>query len=223
MIPIFCVNLERAKERKELIQKKWIDQLGFKITFWNGYDRRHIENNKFVYQYDKNLAIQNLKRELNAGEIACSTSFCMLYQHILDNNYEEAIIMEDDVSPLIENKKDLFETIREGKKEFPESEMILLHKPYKPHEITVKKQYTSKCGKSSWGNQLFFVKKSAVIKAYNILKLMFLPADHPQLLLSKQQIVTVSNKGLCSHHWNGDMATTYIGNDLRSTKRKFIP
>ena len=222
MIPIFCVNLERAKERKHSIQKQWIDKIGLDIIFWKAYDRRDIEQNIYLYPYDKDLTIQNLKRELSSGEIACSTSFCMLYEHILDNNYDEVIIMEDDIFPLINNKHELFDTITEGKKEFNSSEMILLHKPSKPHRITIKKKYTSMCSKSSWGNQLFFVKKSAVIKAYNILKPMFFPADYPQRALSRHQIVTASNNPICGHY-GGEFSTTYIGNDLRNSRRNFIP
>jgi glycosyl transferase family 25 len=223
MIPIFCINLDRATERKELIQKEWIDELGLDITFWKAYDRRDIEKKIYPYPYNKDLPIKNLKRELSSGEIACATSFCLLYEHILNNNYEEVVIMEDDIFPLINNKQQLFDTITEGKKEFPSAEMILLHKPRIPHEITIQKVYTSMCKKSSWGNQLFFIKKSSVIKAYDILKPMWFPADHPQRLLCNQQIVTVSNNGLCGHHWYGEYSTTYIGTDIRkNVHRKFI-
>ena len=70
--------------------------------------------------------------------------------------------------------------------------------------------------------ELFFVKKSAVIKAYNILKPMFFPADYPQRALSRHQIVTASNNPICGHY-GGEFSTTYIGNDLRNSRRNFIP
>lgn len=54
-IPIYCINLERAVERKHNIEKTWINGLGLQINFWKAYDRRDIENNKFIYPYDKNL------------------------------------------------------------------------------------------------------------------------------------------------------------------------
>lgn len=221
-IPIFCINLERAKERREKIEKEWINKIGLDIIFWKAYDRRDIEKGIYPYIYNKDLTIKNLKRELNSGEIACSTSFCMLYEHILNSNYDEAIIMEDDIFPLISHKQELFDTITEGKKEFNLSEIILLHKPPRPHMITTKKKYTSMCNKSGWGSQLFFIRRTAIIKAYNILKPMFFPSDYPQRVLSKQGIVTVSNNPLCGHHWGGEFATTYIGNDLRNSRRKFI-
>jgi hypothetical protein len=218
-IPIFCVNLERATERKELITKKWIDELGLDITFWKAYDRRDIDNNKFIYPYHKELTVKFMGRELNNGEIACATSFCMLYEHILENNYEEVIIMEDDIIPLINNKIEMFSTIGAGKIEFPSSELILLHRPHKPHQITVKKQYTSLCQICHWGNQLFYVNKTGLQKIYSILKNMYYVADYPQKSICKDETVIASNKGLCDHNWNGINATTYIG---RNKRRNFI-
>ena len=123
-IPIFCINLERATERKEYIQKEWIDKLGFDITFWKAYDRRNIEQNKIIYPYDKNLTIKTIGRELNTGEIACSTSFCMLYEHCLNNNINEILIIEDDAIPINDTKK-VFEYISAGKQEFPNSHIFL--------------------------------------------------------------------------------------------------
>jgi GR25 family glycosyltransferase involved in LPS biosynthesis len=228
-IPIFCINLDRAKERKKLIQKKWIDELGFEITFWNSYDRRDIENNKFIYKYDKSLSISLLKRELNCGEIACATSFCMLYEYILNNNIKEVIIMEDDVTPLVSDKNEVFHYINQGKLEFPKAELMLMHNLHS-HQMknsdkiyTSQKKYFSKCLKAPYGNQFFYSNKNTIQKLYQILKTMNMPADWAQQILIKNGAeVIISNKPLCFHHWNGHLSTTYIGNELRNTKRRFI-
>jgi GR25 family glycosyltransferase involved in LPS biosynthesis len=221
-IPIFCLNLERATERKEYIQKEWIDKLGFNINFWKSYDRRDIENNNYIYQYNKELAKQNFGRELSYGEIACATTFCMLYEYLLNNSYEEAIIMEDDIIPLISDKKELFHTIDQGKTEFPLSELMLLHKSRNPHNVSIKREYHSLCKRPCWGNQLFYINKAGLIKTHNILKTMSCPADAPQRVLAQLDIVIASNKPLCDHHWSGRDSTTYIGNSFRRTSRKFI-
>jgi len=229
-IPIFCINLDRAKERKKLIQKKWIDELGFEITFWNGYDRRDIENNKFIYKYDKSLSIGLLKRELNCGEIACATSFCMLYEYILNNNIKEAIIMEDDVSPVIFHRSEVFDYINQGKLEFSKSELMLMHNLH-PRQMkdsnkiyTNPKKYFSKCLQAPYGNQFFYANKHTIEKLYEILISMSMPADWAQQILIRNGAeVIISNKPLCYHDWDGNLSTTYIGNELRNTKRKFIP
>jgi GR25 family glycosyltransferase involved in LPS biosynthesis len=226
MIPIFCINLERATERKAFIQKEWIDKLGFDIKFWNGYDRRDIENNKFVYSYNKEAAIKIMDRELSHGEIACATSFCMLYDHLLKNNYDEVIIMEDDASPLINDKYILFKTIEYGKKEYPESNFMLLHgkNPSIKTQKTISKQkYFSEIMPIPWGNILIYLDNIAIKKTYATLKEMICPADYPQRMLSanKELNVIVVNNSLCKHNTN----KTYIGNDLRFIKniRDFIP
>ena len=221
-IPIFCLNLERATERKEYIQKEWIDKLGFNINFWKSYDRRDIENNNYIYQYNKELAEQNFGRELSYGEIACATTFCMLYEYLLNNYYEEAIIMEDDIIPLISDKKELFHTIDQGKIEFPLSELMLLHRSRNPHGVSIKREYHSLCKSPCWGNQLFYINKAGLIKTHNILKTMSCPADAPQRVLAQLDIVIASNKPLCDHRWTGGDSTTYIGNSFRGTSRKFI-
>jgi hypothetical protein len=227
-IPIFCINLERAKERKENIEKQWIKELGFDINFWKAYDRRDIANNKFIYQYSKEEAISFFGRELNNGEIACATSFCMLHEYLLNNDYNEAIIMEDDIIPLIENKEELFNKVKQGKIEFPESEMMIFHKypfsdPVQLEKIySNKKEHFSMCEESPWGNQLFYVNKNAILKLYNMLKIIKTPADFPQHSISKECKLIISNEPLCHHYWGGPNSTTYIGNDIRNTFRVFI-
>jgi GR25 family glycosyltransferase involved in LPS biosynthesis len=217
MIPIFCINLERATERREHIQKEWIDKLGLDITFWKAYDRRDIEQNKYVYIYKKQLAIKEFGRELNNGEIACATSFCMLYKHILENGYEEVVIMEDDISPLINDKQELLFILEQRNIEFPSSQVMFMGadrdkcKPCKL--ISIQNKHTSLCFDTWWGNQLFYIKKSAINRVYNILKTMAFPADYPQRILCKKNIVVASNKFLCVH--DGRYSNTYVGNDIR--------
>lgn len=227
MIPIFCINLPRAIKRKEYIEEEWINKLGFDITFWKGYDRRDIENNKFVYSYDKQVAINSTGRQLSHGEIACATSYCMLYEYLINNNYEEVVIMEDDIIPLIKNKNELFNIIDQGKAEFPEADIMLLHEypisdQYKNIVYAFSKNIFSMCNESPWGNQLFHIQKSAILEVYSLLKTMSMPADYPQKLLCKQKRVIIVNKALCDHEWRGSTATTYIGNQYRCTNRKFI-
>jgi GR25 family glycosyltransferase involved in LPS biosynthesis len=222
-IPIFCINLERAKDRKDQIKSDWVTGLGLEINFWKAYDRRDIEKGKYVYSYNPNLTKKNFWRQLSIGEIACATSYCMLYEHLLKYNYLEAIIMEDDITPIVSSKKELFNIIEQGKLEFPESEIMLLHKPLDPlHAFKKIKTYHSLCKDTAWGNQLFYINKAGFLKVYNLLKTMSYPADYAQKLLCKQDIVIASNKYLCDHEWYGKDATTYIGNELRDTKRRFI-
>lgn len=223
MIPIFCINLERAIKRKKRIEKEWVNELGFDITFWNAYDRLEIEKNNYIYPYNLDVAIIDNGRPMNTGEIACATSFCMLYEYALLNNLQEIIVMEDDAIP-IGNIRDIFKLIEFGKKEFTQSQIFLLSKPDEvwKKRFTIeeyfyeKKQYFSLCKNAPWGNQLIYLNNKGIETLYHILKTMTMPADKPhQKKLCDQKIVSIINEPLAKHNWSGD---TYIGNEYRKKK-----
>lgn len=223
-IPIFCINLDRAKERKQRIQKEWIDGLGFDIQFWKAYDRRDIEKGEYIYKYDPEKTKQHLNRELSKGEIACATSFSMLYEFAISNNFEEMIVMEDDISPKIKDKSMLFDYIDQGKEEFPDSEFMVLQGrfPNQKYIYIDTKLFFSKINPVPYGNLLLYLNKSAIHKVYNLLSTMVCPADnaHRTLFYNNKLEVIVSNLSLAYHN----TITTYIGNDKRYNKniRNFI-
>ena len=214
-IPIFCINLDRADERKQTVQQEWINKLKLDIKFWKAYDRRDIKEGNYVYPYDSKATKTHFNRELSYGEIACATSFAMLYEFSINNDFEEIIVMEDYISPLINHKNILFNYIQEAKKEFPDCEFIILQgKPVnqKYNEIETK-VFFSKIYPIPYGNFFLYLNKSGIYKIYNLLRQMIFPADVPQNILFKQGLlnVIVSNIALAEHN----TLTTYIGNDLR--------
>ena len=228
MIPIYCVNLKRAYQRRQYIQYEWVIKLKFQINFWEAYDRIDIEKGIFRYPYDSIQTKAQIGRELNSGEIACSTSFCSLYEHILEKNLYEVIIIEDDIIPKINNKNQLYNMIDVGKAEFPQAEIMLLHEPEPKDRVwhdancIIRKNFFSLCVIPPWGNQMFYSTKTGIEKMYSILKNMTMPADEPQKFLAKEDLVILSNIGLCEHFWTGSQATSYIPNNYRNTYRKFI-
>lgn len=229
MIPIFCVNLLRASERKQQIIKQWIDYLGLNINFWIAYDRRDIQNNKYIYHYDSKKAINFLNRELSFGEIACATTFISLYEHLLKTNIDEVIIMEDDISPIINVKHIIFDLIMKGKEEYPDAEMFILHEinlKIDPENYLINQQiHFSEYKFPPWGNMMIYLKKTAIEKLYNSNIPIFQPADNMQRYLvglDKLRAI-VSNQKLCKHN----IGPSYIGNDIRFPNCKkfknFIP
>lgn len=245
-IPIFCINLERACERKQKIQKEWIETLKFDIQFWQAYDRRSLSYYSPPYPYDKNIAKHIFERELSDGEVACTISFFLLFQHIIDNNIEEAIIIEDDAIPLINNKQTVYDAIQNTKIEFPDIQIIYMHDLHpkqkekqncNKHNIyyyenifNIRKHTASLSKLSPWGNQCFLIKQSAILTMFdNIEKnngrpIIYFPADHfaNYTKLCDKNIVGILNEPICTHDWMGSESTTYIGNELRKTNRKFI-
>lgn len=230
-VPIFCINLERAAERKEIITKQWIDGLGLNIVFWKAHDRRDIENNNYLYHYNKDLTKKIYGRELSAGEIACATSFVSLMKHCIDSKIEKCIIMEDDVIPLVNNQNYIWDLISNMEIEFPECLMALLHKVpsfqyRKKDQIFYKsKKYFSLCNVAPIGNQMFIIKKEGIKIFYENLQTLFYPADMIQkVFFAPKQMLCIANNPVCDHAWfDRHGGTTYIGNDIRNTHRRFIP
>ena len=216
-IPIFCINLERATERKEHIQKEWIDKLGFNITFWKAFDKKDLtEKDKQKDNQLKNV-IYFSRSLYSLGEIACIKTFISLYQYLLENKYQEAIIMEDDITPLIKNKQELFDQIAQGKIEFPNAEIMVLFEPRPDDGTTVfsKGKYFFSSKSPPWGNQLLYVNNKGIQNIATIFKTFNVIASQPQQLIAAKfpNKVIVSKSGLCSHDWTGEIFKSYIQNN----------
>jgi GR25 family glycosyltransferase involved in LPS biosynthesis len=220
-IPIFCINLERATERKEYIQKEWIDKLGFDITFWKAFDKKDLtEEDK---QPNNQLLNTIYPRSLyNIGEIACIKTFISLYKYLLENKYQEVIIMEDDITPLIKNKQKLFDHIAKGKIEFPSAEIMVLFEPRTKDDIIIFSQarYFFSSMYPPSGNQLLYINNQGIQKIVSIFNNMNIIASKPQQLIAQRpNKVIVSNSGLCSHDWTGEKFKSYI----QQTSKNYIP
>jgi glycosyl transferase, family 25 len=97
---VLVMTVPRFKERHERVK----DQLsGIDFQFFYGADKNELDENaiQHIYQYDpKNtLAVSQVFPSLNKGEIACSLSHRMIYQAMVNNNWQRVLIFEDDVVP----------------------------------------------------------------------------------------------------------------------------
>lgn len=231
-IPIYCINLLRATERKQSIINDWVIQHGFSINFFEAFDKKELEEkNNYIYEYRPKIPILKIKRPMGFGEIACVTSFCLLAEKILSSDLQEVIIMEDDIIPLFSSKEYFFHVIEQSKVEYPEAEVALFHKPldvwlwhkgsddYKFYE---KKKYFSLLKNSPWGTQLIYFKRDGLQKFYDALVKMQYPADFPwNDIFTPEKKIIYCNDPLV-YHDNTENSTTYIGNEYRGITRKYI-
>lgn len=231
MIPIYCINLPRATERKEQIKKQWIDELHFDITFFDAFDRRQIETQtNFIYTYQPKIPILKIRRPLSYGELACLTSYCLLCEQLLKDNITEVILMEDDITPLFDSKEYFYQTLSHAAIEFPDSEIVLTHNPTQDwvdksddNKYYIRKRYFSSLKIAPWGTQLIYFKQNGLQKFYDNLVKMQYPADHiwNDVFVQDQKII-YSNESLV-YHENSINGTTYIGNEYRALHRSFVP
>lgn len=220
-IPIFCINLERAKERKQRIEDIWIKDLDFEITFMKAWDGEDIVSNNFYFQYNQDDIYKTIKRYLTPGEIACTTSHCMVYEYALKNNIDYCIVMEDDMLPTNFTKKN-------GKNGFNKAiEDIITYEKnidivflFEIYNKKFKQQIPIKQTKNlfmykrlPWGNQMILLNKNGLEKMYNNLKNITYLADHWNIFpfTSPEKDIGIIKTPLAKHEFtNSKNYNSYI-------------
>lgn len=91
----FVLSLEHNTERKEYMQDLLKD-IPIDYEFFPAVYGKSITNiDQF---YDSKLAEKKAKRQLNVGEIGTAISHKNIYKKMIDENIEQALILEDDVT-----------------------------------------------------------------------------------------------------------------------------
>jgi len=95
-IPIFIVNLKKDTEKKKHMQQL-CRQYSLECKFINATYGKELDDVELGKVYNKKRALKELGRELTYGEIGCALSHKKIYQKIVNENIENAIIFEDDI------------------------------------------------------------------------------------------------------------------------------
>jgi GR25 family glycosyltransferase involved in LPS biosynthesis len=229
-IPIYCINLKRATERKELMLDEWSNKRGININFFEAFDRQNANindlpapyNEKFLnkktsFEEDKFLYhFLGQDKKMTIGEICCSISHCNLLKKLIDEGVDEAIILEDDAMPLFNSSEDFFESIEACKKENENLNILLLHKPldtseggYELEILESKKNY-SILNKFITCTQAIYYSKEGMKKCYESASRLIAPIDLSwQFEVVSQKLLNLINKPLVEH----TNLTTYINED----------
>ena len=98
---IFVVSVPRFSDRHQRVSQQL---QGLSFDFFWGADKLQLDAAQVKQDgtYDEWQAkkLQRQGKPLNLGEIACSLSHRMVYQEMINNNWERVLILEDDVVPL---------------------------------------------------------------------------------------------------------------------------
>ena len=107
-IPIFVINLERNRQRREFALQKLAD-LGLKGEIFPAVDGKTLDLNELKSKavYDDAVAHDKFSRSLSRGEIGCSLSHLRLYKKIVDEDIDTALILEDDAMFVDDVRKQL--------------------------------------------------------------------------------------------------------------------
>lgn len=96
-LPIFVINLERNKERREFARQR-LANLGLRAQVFPAVDGKSLKLDELEKTgiYNDVLSHEKFSRSLSMGEIGCTWSHLKLYQKMLDEDIGLALILEDD-------------------------------------------------------------------------------------------------------------------------------
>lgn len=91
-VPVYVVSLKRDSERRNKILKDF-SELDIEFRFFDAIDAKDSRNADLI----ESMRDKGVGHEMTDGEIACTLSHQFVYQDMLSNNIDWAIILEDDV------------------------------------------------------------------------------------------------------------------------------
>lgn len=95
MIPVFIISLPESTERRTRITTIF-DNLGIDFNFIDAVDGRGFDVPQHpLYNASKRLAC--FGKHLTGGDLGCILSHKKIYQNMIDNNIDRALIFEDDI------------------------------------------------------------------------------------------------------------------------------
>ena len=87
---IFVISLNNSERRKSI--KTQMKKLNLSFEFYDAVNGKELTQDEISSLCD-NQALKNNPRWLNRGAIGCSLSHLFVYQKIIDENIEKAIVM----------------------------------------------------------------------------------------------------------------------------------
>lgn len=219
--PAYCVSLRRATERRRKMIEDWTQSFSFNFIFWDAVDRRRIADIEWYSPL--------VNRTMSGGEIACILSYLDLFWFLEQQGCFGVFIMEDDIAPLVNEKREIYEAVESTLKEFPAAQKILLHEISPANSALRPLIYADRCATSSlcsaapYGNQFFYLTREGIAAERYALQSLLMPADHSQeFYFLPNKLLAIVNTPLARHEWFGPKAVTYIGNKFRNTRRRFV-
>jgi glycosyl transferase, family 25 len=111
---IFVVSVPRFTHRHQQVQQHL---QGLPFNFFWGADKLALNYDEVklngTYNEERAIQLQRQGKALNLGEIACSLSHRMVYEQMIEHNWQKVLILEDDVLPVYDKLHLLPQVINE--------------------------------------------------------------------------------------------------------------
>ncbi len=95
-LSIFVVSMQADTDRRAFITEQ-LNHLGLKFSFFDAVDCRQGIPDQYQYRCDHTLAYQRMGRKMLNGEWGAALSHALVYEKIVAEQIQHAIILEDDV------------------------------------------------------------------------------------------------------------------------------
>jgi len=119
-VSIFVVNLQRDHEKKSHMISV-AENLGVKFDYIDAVYGKDLSQGEVDNVYDESLSQKVLGRGLSRGELGCALSHLSIYQKMVDEQVETALVLEDDVD-ISSEIHDVFNALQS----FPEDWEVML-------------------------------------------------------------------------------------------------
>ena len=91
---IFVISLVTSQDRRSSI-KKQLNQLGLDFEFFDAFNGKALSDSQ-LNKYNPKASIMASGREMTPAEIGCALSHITIYEKIINEGIERAVIFEDD-------------------------------------------------------------------------------------------------------------------------------
>lgn len=95
-IPVFVINLDSSPERYQHAEQQ-LQALGISAQRFRGIYGKDLSAAEVDACYDKTANLQHFRRSLSAGELGCYLSHRGVWQQMIDQQIDVAIVLEDDI------------------------------------------------------------------------------------------------------------------------------
>lgn len=226
-IPVYCINLKRAPERRQKMIEEWVNKRNININFFDAIDRLGLSFNNLPAPYDENFKNRDIEFSkklgihiFSLGNVCCSISHCELLKTLIDSNIEEAIILEDDAQPLFDTKDEFFDAIKKCKEERGMVDILLLHQPLKDLSVEVEKNNFYTLKETTIGTQSIYYNKKGMQSIYEEGMKLHVPIDYTGNLggIIENKRMGIIKNPLTLH----SSETTYINEHFHMCKKLYI-
>ena len=161
---VYVINMDKDKERMKNVDDK-LKKLGFQYKRISG-----IDGKKIYPKYKK-------KTKLRAGQLGCLLSHINILKDAKNNNFENILVLEDDIIFCKNFKEKLYNLVKKVKKNEKEFDMLYLgcSQKHKWNNIIMKDGYY--LGKKMDGTFAIILNKRIFNKTIQLANKLNLPID----------------------------------------------